>query len=140
MKTGIILLFSNNEQEIKDTKFNNLKSKGTTKYCFVNNASNDKTLEKLKEIKENNLKNISIIDVKKNKGLHAAVKAGVRHLKNNGEFNPIVYLEFSKYSNHKKLEKILDSFINKKKIINFISNNSSRNILRNVFALEQIIK
>lgn len=140
MKTGIIFLFSNDEKEIKENKFETLLIKDSSKFCFVNNASNDRTLERLKEIKETTLKNVSIVDIKKNKGVNAAIKAGVRYLKNNEDFSSIIYFEFSKYSGYHNLEKILTRIINKKEILNFISNTSKRNILKNVFSLEQIIK
>lgn len=140
MKTGIILLFSDNEQEVKENDFNTFIDKDASNFCFVNNASKDKTLDKLKEIKDYTHQNISIIDIKKNKGINLAIKAGVRYLKNNKDFNSIVYFEFSKYKKYDCLERVFNEIINKQKMINFISNTSHRNILKNVFSLEQIIK
>ena len=64
MKIGIILLFSNNEKDIKETHFQKLSENTAIKFCFINNASEDNTLETLKSIKNESIKNISIIDIK----------------------------------------------------------------------------
>jgi hypothetical protein len=94
MKKGVIVVFSNNEKEIKEYPFNTLLIKDIQKICFVNNASKDSTLDKLKEIKS--FDNGSVIDVKKNKGVKAAIKAGVRYLIINEDLQLIIYLEFYK--------------------------------------------
>ncbi|PWG06796.1 glycosyltransferase [Polaribacter aquimarinus] len=140
MKTGIILLFFNDEKEITENYFKVFLNNRASNFCFVNNASKDKTLDKLKEIKKFNYKNISIIDIKRNKGKNAAIKAGVRYLKNNEDFNSIVYFEFSKYRKHKNPEHLLQCIDDNKKVINIISKASNRKILKNVFSLEEIIK
>ena len=140
MKTGIIFLFSNNGKDIKENQFEILSINDSSKFCFVNNASNDNTLEKLKEIQEKTLKDVSIVDIKKNKGINLAIKAGVRYLKNKEDFSSIIYFEFSKYNEFKDLYRILTRIINKKEVLNFIVNTSHRNILKNVFSLEEIIK
>ena len=139
MKKGVIIVFSNNEKEIKETQFDKLLDKDVAEFCFVNNASNDHTLDKLKEIKTKTFNNISIVDVKKNKGTKAAIKAGVRYLVNNKELKLIIYLVFYKNTDFLNLEYTLNIMMNRnKKIINLNTNN--RNILQNVFSLEQLIK
>ncbi|WP_197493495.1 glycosyltransferase [Formosa sp. Hel1_33_131] len=139
MKKGIIIVFSNNEKEIKETQFDKLLDKDVAEFCFVNNASNDHTLDKLKDIKTKTFNNISIVDVKKNKGTKAAIKAGVRYLVNNKELKLIIYLVFYKNTDFLNLEYTLNIMMNRnKKIINLNTNN--RNILQNVFSLEQLIK
>ena len=139
MKKGIIIVFSNNEKEIKETQFDKLLDKDVAEFCFLNNASNDHTLDKLKDIKTKTFNNISIVDVKKNKGTKAAIKAGVRYLVNNKELKLIIYLVFYKNTDFLNLEYTLNIMMNRnKKIINLNTNN--RNILQNVFSLEQLIK
>lgn len=139
MKKGVIIVFSNNEKEIKETQFDKLLDKDIAEFCFVNNASNDHTLDKLKDIKTKTFNNISIVDVKKNKGTKAAIKAGVRYLVNNKELKLIIYLVFYKNTDFLNLEYTLNIMMNRnKKIINLNTNN--RNILQNVFSLEQLIK
>lgn len=140
MKTGIILLFFNDEQQITEQHLKTLIHTKTSNFCFVNNASKDKTLDKLKEIKKSNQKNIAIVDIKKNKGINAAIKAGVRYLKNNEEFNAIIYFEFSKYIKNKNLGYLLQSILHQKKMITIIPSNSNRKILKNVFSLDEIME
>ena len=131
------MLFSNNENEIKTKLFEILVKKNETKFCFVNNASKDKTLEKLKEIKIKTLNNVSIIDIKKDKGIKVAIKAGVRYLINNNDFKSIIYFEFSNYKN---LEILIENVFNKKNFKTLIKNINERKTLKNVFSLDQLIK
>ncbi|WP_435415311.1 hypothetical protein [Polaribacter aestuariivivens] len=132
MNTGIIMLFANNEKEIKENEFKKILDKYSVKFCFVNNASKDKTLEKLKEIKAKTVNNIVILDVKKKRGIMTAVKAGVRCLVNNEDFNSIIYFEYYKYRDFLKIENTFDLIKNKKTI------SSNRNLLVNVFSLEEL--
>ena len=77
--------------------------------------------------------------MKKNKGLKAAIKAGIRYLVNNNEMKLIIYLEYYKNSDFVNLECILNIVVNRnKKMINLITNTNNRNILQNVFSLEQL--
>jgi hypothetical protein len=138
MKKGVIVVFSNNEKEIKEYPFNTLLIKDIQKICFVNNASKDSTLDKLKEIKS--FDNGSVIDVKKNKGVKAAIKAGVRYLINNEDLQLIIYLEFYKNNNFANLDQTLNLIIDSnKKIIDLFTNTNNRTMLQNVFSSEQLI-
>lgn len=83
------------------------------------------------------LNNISIIDIKKDKGIKVAIKAGVRYLINNNDFKSIIYFEFSNYKN---LEILMENVINKKNFKALIKNINERKTLKNVFSLEQLIK
>lgn len=141
MKKGIIIVFSNNEKEIKETQFEKLLDSDVAEFCFVNNASNDNTLDQLKDIKTKTFNNISIVDIKKNKGTKAAIKAGVRYLVNNQELKLIIYLEFYKNNDFVNLEYTLNIIINSDhQIIKLFTNTNHRNILQNVFSSEQLIK
>jgi hypothetical protein len=95
-------------------------------------------LDKLKEIKS--FDNVSVIDVKKNKGVKAAIKAGVRYLINNEDLQLIVYLEFYKNNNFASLDQTLNLIIDSnKKIIDLFTNTNNRTMLQNVFSSEQLI-
>lgn len=132
-------MFSNNEKEIKETPFEMLLDKDVAEFCFVNNASNDNTFDQLKNIKTKTFNNISILDIKKNKGTKAAIKAGVRYLVNNKELKLIIYLELYKNNNFVNLEFLLNSIVNSDhEIIKLFANKNNRNILQNVFSLEQL--
>ncbi len=95
-------------------------------------------MDKLKEIKS--FDNVSVIDVKKNKGVKAAIKAGVRYLINNEDLQLIVYLEFYKNNNFASLDQTLNLIIDSnKKIIDLFTNTNNRTMLQNVFSSEQLI-
>ena len=132
-------MFSNNEKEIKETQFNTLLDTDVAEFCFVNNASNDNTLDQLKDIKTKTFKNISIVDIKKKKGIKAAIKAGVRYLINYEELKLIVYLEFYKNNDFVNLEYTLDIIVKSDhETIKLFTNTNNRNIFQNVFSLEQL--
>ena len=50
MNSGLIIIFSNNENEINDFNKKYLSNINTNKICFVNNASKDNTLSLLNDI------------------------------------------------------------------------------------------
>ena len=81
MKTGIIIPCYNEENRLqKDQFISFIKSHINFHLCFVNDGSKDGTLGVLKSLQQESPKNISIVDVKKNNGKAAAVRAGVRYL------------------------------------------------------------
>lgn len=108
MKIGILIIFRNDETAIKLHKFTKLFARKTKlDVCFVNNASTDNTLKLLKEIQEEATIPISIIDVKKDKGFNAAIKAGVRYLSNK---NDLPYLLCKQHFKSYNFEMFLQSF------------------------------
>ncbi|WP_299158379.1 glycosyltransferase [uncultured Tenacibaculum sp.] len=136
MKVGILILFCNNEKEIieyKQAKLFNLKS--DSEICFINNGSKDNTLEALEMIRDNVKKRISILDIKKNKGINTAVKAGARYLFSRGDIDYIVYMRpsmltyFKELKNQIKLNVGVDLFKKKKKC----------RILRDIFSIDEIL-
>lgn len=130
------MLFSDNEKEIEFNHFNKLLKNSNIKICFVNNASKDKTFSVLKEIKSSN---VSIIDIKKNKGLKAAVKAGVRFLTSNQEFRSIFYFEFHKYKAFLNLEKKFGFIKKKTNPFKDLPKIEKRILLNKVYSIEQLI-
>ena len=94
MKKGIIILFSEDEQVIDKNQFINLFNQKEIKLCFVNNGSKDNTLTILESIKEDlGLSRISVLDVKIDKGINAAIKAGARYLLSSGDLKWIMHLK-----------------------------------------------
>lgn len=94
MKKGIIILFSDDENKINKDQFTNLFNQKDIKLCLVNNGSKDNTLEVLESVKDElEPSSISIIDIKKDKGTNAAVKAGARYLHSSGDLKCIMYFK-----------------------------------------------
>jgi hypothetical protein len=140
MNSGVIIIFSNFEKEIANFNKQNLLSISTNKVCFVNNASKDNTLNILKNLKFESQNNIQILDIKQDKGLKYALKAGARLLLSESEFDFIVYLKSSTLEYLGVLEEYLTNFQEKKQDYNSLSSRSKRNVLNDVFSIDELLK
>ena len=142
MKIGILIVFRNDERVIDTQKFTKLLTKkNKLNVCFVNNGSTDKTLELLKEIQEETPVpiSISIIDVKKNRGHHAAIKAGVRYLTSENELPYILCLKDYTSRDFEMLEKVFHIIQQGKGIVKGLFKKTKRMIHKNVFSLRGIL-
>ena len=80
MKTGIIIIFHNNDNEMDPSFFiEQINQTSNLELCLVNNDSKDSTYELLNEVKDS-CDNVSVINIRKFKSDVAAVKAGARFL------------------------------------------------------------
>ena len=140
MNSGVIIIFSNNEKEIKDLNKENLLSINSNKVCFVNNASTDNTLNLLNNIKFESDNNISILDIKHDKGVKSALKSGARLLLSESEFDFIVYLQSNMLEYLEVLKGCLINFEEKKEKYNSLPTRSKRNVLNNVFSIDELLK
>ena len=140
MNSGVIIIFSNNEKEIKDLNKENLLSINSNKVCFVNNASTDNTLNLLNNIKFESDNNISILDIKHDKGVKSALKSGARLLLSESEFDFIVYLQSNMLEYLEVLKGCLLNFEEKKQDYNSLPTRSKRNVLNNVFSIDELLK
>jgi hypothetical protein len=140
MNSGVIIIFSNFEKEIANYDKQNLLRISTNKICFVNNASKDNTLNILKNLKFESQNNIQILDIKQDKGLKYALKAGARLLLSESEFDFIVYLKSSTLEYLEVLEEYLTNFQEKKQDYNSLSSRSKRNVLNDVFSIDELLK
>lgn len=140
MNSGVIIIFSNNEKEINDLDKENLLSINTNKVCFVNNASTDNTLNLLNNIKFTSDNNISILDIKHDKGVKSALKSGARLLLSESEFDFIVYLQSNMLKYLEVLKGCLINFEEKKQDYNSLPTRSKRNVLNNVFSIDELLK
>ena len=140
MKIGILIIFRNDENTIDTQKFINLFSeKKNVTVCFVNNSSTDNTLHLLREIQEEVPLPISIIDVKKNRGHNAAIKAGVRYLKSTKDLPHIVCMETFSQKDMITLEKVLRIVQQEKEIVKDLFSKTQHFMNKNVFSLQGIL-
>ena len=80
MKTGIIIIFHNNEKEMDTDYFiEQIQQTRNLELCLVNNDSKDNTYDLLRDVKDE-CDNVSVVNVKKFKSDMAAVKAGARYM------------------------------------------------------------
>lgn len=140
MNTGVIIVFSNNEKDILNFNAEYLASINANKICFVNNGSSDNTLNLLNEIQFKSEKNISILDIKLDKGLKAAIKSGARLLLSESDFDFIVYLKPNMLDSLSSLAAFLTNFQENKQNYNALPTRSSRNVLYDVFSIHEIMK
>ncbi|WP_046758611.1 glycosyltransferase [Kordia jejudonensis] len=141
MKIGILIVFRNAERKVEVQQFIDLFAEKTKlNVCFVNNGSTDKTFELLKEIQEEASIQISIIDVKKDRGHHAAIKAGVRYLTSVNELPYILCLPKYTANDFKILEKVFHTIQQEKDILKSLLKKPKRMVHKNVFSLRGILE
>ncbi|UZO82270.1 glycosyltransferase family 2 protein [Aquimarina sp. ERC-38] len=81
MKTGIIIPCYNEEKRLDRNAFQSfIKAHKNYHLCFVNDGSQDQTLEVLKEIQTTNSNQISVVNMKRNGGKAEAVRVGANYL------------------------------------------------------------
>ncbi|MFT6869552.1 MAG: hypothetical protein ACJAYY_002701 [Paraglaciecola sp.] len=140
MNSAIIIIFSNYEKEINDLDKENLLTLNTSKVCFVNNARKDNTLNLLKEIKLESKNNISIVDIKYDRGVKSALKSGVRFLLSESEFDFIVYLQSNMLEYLEVLKECLMNFEEINQDDSIVPKRFKRNVLKNVFSIDELFK
>lgn len=139
MKLGIIVPCYNEENRIDvDTfvKFINLKK--DCYLCFVNDGSKDNTIKVLRAIKSKAPEFVSVIDMKKNKGKLAAIKAGARFLYNEQNVELLAYMNANAFSIINNVDKLLayeqsENFAELYKTIGK-SNNIKKGVFKRLFS------
>ncbi|ARV05469.1 hypothetical protein BTO04_01620 [Polaribacter sp. SA4-10] len=140
MKKGIIIVFSNDENKIDQDQFINLFIQDDVKICLVNNGSKDNTLEVLEAVKSEINTDISILDIKKDNGTNAAVKAGARFLFSIKDLKfillikPNMLTDFNDLENQLEiLKKTEDTFKSK------LKRNTKRKTLKEVYSYDDLL-
>ena len=115
MNTGIIIALNNTENIFDFLKIEDfLDTNKNIHICFVNNGSTDDTQNILKLCEEKFEDRISVVSIKKKKGVEAAIKIGFRYLLNKMNFTSI------SFSNH----------------LNFNNLTSASNFQKNILAID----
>ena len=111
MRTGIVIVLTNNQEKINTQGIESyLNENSDINICFVDNGRADRTIEIIKALVTLFPKNISIVNIKNNKGEDAALKVGFRYLLNNtklnfsNQFNIDKITRFSEFSTNFLLE------------------------------------
>lgn len=90
-KTIIIIPCYNEENRFSKELFNEFYLKSEICFCFVNDGSKDNTLLMLKELEQNRVERITVLDLKQNSGKAEAVRQGILYSVNWGKFDYIGY-------------------------------------------------
>ena len=103
MKLGIIIICYNNQYDIHVNHCVELLHKiKDIEICLVNNNSQDRTLDVLKEIRER-CDNVSVVDVKKNKSGNSAIKAGARFMSSQFNLKHLGFIDAKKMNEYEDL-------------------------------------
>lgn len=140
MNTGVIIVFSKDEERIKDIDINKLVLKLPYKLCFVNNGKKDDTIKLLLDIKHNAKSAVTVVDLKKQNGLKNAIKAGARLLLSDADYDYIIYLKSNMIKNLDSLSDYMNDFKRKKDLFAAILSRSQRSVLNDVYPLSEFLK
>jgi len=117
MKTGIIIPCYNEEKRLNVTAFINfIKKENDFHLCFVNDGSKDDTITVLKTIQSENSFKVSVIDMKKNSGKAAAVRAGARYLHSRGDMNFVGFMDADLSTDFEDFDGLLKTLKTNKKL------------------------
>lgn len=117
MKTGIIIPCYNEANRLQVSiyvKF--IQSHNEYHLCFVNDGSSDNTLQVLESIKEQAESQVSIIDIKKNAGKAAAVRAGARYLYHRKDIDYIGFIDADLSTDFNDFKKLVETLHNDGKL------------------------
>ena len=90
----IVIPCYNEEKRLNIARYSNfLNLHKHVLVCFVNDGSNDNTLQVLTGIKSNFPNNVASISMEKNSGKAESVRAGIIHCNTNFNFEKIAYLD-----------------------------------------------
>ena len=133
MKKGLIIVFSTEDIAFENTLIFNILNYKKITFCLVNNGNCNKVHDLLYRLKETAKSEILLLSLKKEKPLLLAVKAGVRSLINDDDFDTIIYTEPKEINQRKYSNKILE-LLNKK----VAKRKEKRVLLRTLYAIDEI--
>jgi len=134
MKKGLIIIFDKDDFATLKNLSVKLSFNKHIKICLINNGNDNKILNLLTKLKDKSKCDVFILNLRKEKTLMLAVKAGVRFLYNINDLDLIFYTKpkasLSKVM-FEKLFKITD--------IDLLDKKEERVLLRKVFPLDELI-
>jgi hypothetical protein len=134
MKKGLIIIFDKEDFTVLNNLSVKLSFNKHIRICLINNGNDNKILNLLTKLKNKSKCDVFILNLRKEKTLMQAVKAGVRFLYNINDLDLIFYTKpkdsLSKVI-FEKLVKITD--------IDLLDKKEERVLLRKVFPLDELI-
>ena len=141
MSVGVIIPCFNEANRLNINAFKKcLKTYHDFQLCFVNDGSTDDTLHLLSSFQREFKERVTIIDMKKNKGKAAAIRAGSRFLYSLKKIKYVGFLDADLSTDFEEFNDLVDNLkLEKKLIMVFGSRNSeksnvNRNNLRDFFS------
>ncbi|MDG1037810.1 MAG: hypothetical protein P8O89_02575 [Polaribacter sp.] len=133
MKKGLIVIFDKDDLTVLKNLSVKLSFNRQIKICLINNGNDNKILNLLTKIKNKSKCDVFILNLRKEKPLMLAVKAGVRFLYNINDLDLIFYTK-----SKDTLSKIIVEKLGKLTDIDLITKKEERVLLRNVFSLDEL--
>ncbi|MEY8850077.1 family 2 glycosyl transferase [Psychroserpens sp. XS_ASV72] len=110
MKTGIIIVFHNYENELHPKVLvNQIQKIVHVPLCLVNNDSKDETYDILKDVRDL-CQNVSVVNIKKFKSDMSAVRAGARFLLSQYQLKHLGYINTNLISSNLGFVPFLEVF------------------------------
>ena len=126
MKTGIIIPCYNEADRINQIAFLHfIKQHSEYHLCFVNDGSKDETIKVLNRLKRNANDRISVVDVKRNGGKAAAVRAGARYLYTREDIEYIGFMDADLSTDFDDFKALVDKLKSDDKLVSVFG---SRNL------------
>jgi len=148
MQLGILIILYNNQDDILHKDFEQFLNLSTiSELCFVDNSSDDETLEILQELKEESKYDFTVVEIKKTIPQNAAKRAGARYMNQNFTLKHLCYLNLNdtRYD-HMDIRTLITTI--KDQIPNFIAlhkqelktRNLSNPFLKQMFSIKEYIE
>ncbi|CAM1368225.1 glycosyltransferase [Tenacibaculum xiamenense] len=123
MKVGIIIPCYNEEKRLNVDAFRKwLKDFNDFQICFVNDGSNDNTLNILTKFKQEYSDRITVINKKKNQGKSMAIKAGARYFYSISTIQYVGYFDADFDSNFDDFDDLIKELKQNKKLEMYFGN------------------
>lgn len=133
MKKGLIIVFGKEDLFFENSLIFNILNRKKITICLINNGNCNKVYDLLNRLKETTTSEILILSLKREKPLLLAVKAGVRSLINEDDFDTIIYTE-PKEINQSNYNNRLVELFNK----HFTKRKEKRVLLRTLYAIDEV--
>ena len=126
MKTGIIIPCYNEADRINQIAFLQfIKENDQYHLCFVNDGSSDETITVLNRLKRNADNRISVVDIKRNGGKAAAVRAGARYLHTRADIEYVGFMDADLSTDFEDFKALVDRLKSQRELVSVFG---SRNL------------
>jgi len=134
MKKGLIIIFDKDDFTILKNLSFKLSFNKQIRICLINNGNHNKILTLLSKLKDESKCDVFILNLRKEKPLMLAVKAGVRFLYNIDDLDLILYTKPKNIFNKITIEKLGEITD-----IDLVNKKEERVLLRKVYSLDELI-